>query len=235
MPDKTSTAGVSERYQGEAGAEYAAHYHSDPMDVGFRLAAEPLYPYLRSSDHLLDFGCAAGGVLRHLAPRVARAEGLEVNPHTSATARSLGFTVYNSLDELPDELSYDVVVASHVLEHVRDVASTLERLRAVLRPGGRLLVMLPMEDWRTATQREWERGDIDHHLYTWTPRLIANLLHETGYEVSDVTIRTTAWHPRLFPLMRVGLGKPAFWAFSVLKRRRELFAIAHQPAGQTRP
>ena len=54
--------------------------------------------------------------------------------------------VYASLDDLPLRPTYDVIMSNHVLEHVRDVCGTLERLRQWLKPGGRIVLKLPIDD-----------------------------------------------------------------------------------------
>jgi len=88
---------------------------------------------------------------------------------------------------------------------------------------------LPIDDAHTAYQRDWSRNDSDHHLQTWTPRLFANVLFESGFEVKECRVITSAWHPRLFPLMKIGLGPFAFWMLALIKRRRQLFAVAINP------
>ncbi|WP_162806564.1 methyltransferase domain-containing protein [Sphingosinicella terrae] len=48
--------------------------------------------------------------------------------------------------DLPDA-SFDVAIASHVLEHVDD-RKTLAELRRILRPGGQVMIMVPLvEGW----------------------------------------------------------------------------------------
>lgn len=220
---------VSNRYQGEAGSHYVAHYQADPEEIGYELNFAYFKPLLRPTDAVLDFGCGNGGMLRLIDGYVDRAEGLEVNPHAAATARALGLTVHADLAGLSAVSAYDVVVSNHVLEHIRDVPGTLEALRACLKPGGRLVLKLPIDDWRAPKQQRWSKDDIDHHLQTWTPRLIANVLYESGFEVDDIRIITSAWHPKLFPLRKLRLDKLAYWAFAMLKRRRQLFVVGHAP------
>jgi SAM-dependent methyltransferase len=149
-----------------------------------------------------------------------------VNPHSRALASASGRPVYEAIEQLPDS-EFDVVISNHVLEHIRDVPTTLERLRAKLRPGGRLLLKLPLDDWRSRNQRLPSSTDIDHHLHTWTPLLLGNTLKESGFVVDECRVITSAWHPRLFPLARIGLGKAAFWAFAAVMKRRQVFAVAH--------
>lgn len=220
---------VSSHYQGDAGKRYAAYYQADPNHLGYRIDLDYFLPYIKPADVVLDLGCGNGGMLRVLKPKVQRADGVEVNPHAAETARASGLTIYPRVEALPTTPTYDVVLSNHVLEHVRDVSTTLERVRASMKPGGLLLLKLPMEDWRARDQRRWEKDDINHHLQTWTPRLIANVLFESGFEVEDARVLTSAWHPRLFPLVRLGLGSLAFWAMAVLKKRRQLFVVGRVP------
>jgi 2-polyprenyl-3-methyl-5-hydroxy-6-metoxy-1,4-benzoquinol methylase len=220
---------TSQHYVGPRGEQYAAHRQSDPLNPGYAIDFAYFRPYLKETDVVLDFGCGNGGILRLIEQMVEHAEGLEVNPASASIARLQKLTVFSSFDALAPEPRYDVIVSNHVLEHVRDTCSTLEELRAHLKPGGRLVVKLPIDDARVPYQREWSRDDSDHHLQTWTPRLFANALFESGFEVNECRVIASAWHPRLFPLMKIGLGPFAFWMLALIKRRRQLFAVATNP------
>ena len=217
---------VSSHYLGEAGRRYAAHHQSSTDHAGFALNLAYFEPYLAPSDVVLDFGCGNGGMLRLLRERVARADGLEVNPTAAEVAEATGSMIYRRLSDLPDRPTYDAVVSNHVLEHVRDPSSTLERLRECIKPGGLFVTKLPLDDFREGLQRTWAKDDINHHLHTWTPRLFANTLYEAGYEVRECRIITSAWHPKLFPLIKLGLAPFAFRALATIKKRRQLFAVA---------
>ena len=56
-----------------------------------------------------------------------------------------------------------------------------------------MVLRLPLDDWRE--QRD-PADDGNRHLYTWTPRLIANLLREAGFQVERAEVVTYAWPPR---------------------------------------
>ncbi len=220
---------VSSHYLGAAGERYVAERLRDPTHMGYALNLKWFQPHLRSSDRVLDFGCGSGGILRLVKESVATADGLEVNPAARAIAEQCGCRVWPSLEDLPADALYDAIISNHVLEHVPNVCGTLIALRKHLRPAGLFIAKLPIDDVHAPRQRTWSADDVDHHLQTWTPRLFANVLLESGYEVRECRVLTWAWHPWLCPLTRVGLGPLAFWAFAVIKRRRQLFAVGAKP------
>jgi 2-polyprenyl-3-methyl-5-hydroxy-6-metoxy-1,4-benzoquinol methylase len=221
---------VSEHYQGTRGERYLQERQRDVAHAGFALNYGRFRPYLKPSDVILDFGCGNGGMIRAMKEHYARVDGLEVNPKSAALARESGARIMGSLSELPADQSYDAVVSNHVLEHVRDVCGTLEALRPSIRPGGLFIASLPIDDFRSRHQRRFSREDIDRHLQTWTPRLFANVLFESGFEVVDVHVINWAWHPKLFPFMKVGLGMAAFRAAAILLKSRGLLGVGRVPS-----
>jgi len=139
--------------------------------------------------------------------------------------------VIEGAGELP-ESGADVVISNHALEHTLDPLGDLRALRRALRPGGKLVLWLPIDDWRA--QREPADGDDrDHHLYTWTPRLLANLLREAGFELRECRVVAHAWPTNRYATLHRVLPAPLFElaarAWSRLRRRRQLMALALRP------
>lgn len=99
---------------------------------------------------VFELGCAAGKTLGHFKAQGATfVAGLELVPEVAERARARGDVdwlevgdIESRTIDLPDE-SFDLVIASHVLEHVRDPWSVLKRLVRLLRPGGQLVGSLP--------------------------------------------------------------------------------------------
>ncbi len=228
MSDAMQSA-VSSHYTGDAGKEYVKMRQGSPMWPGYGINLEAFKPYLNKSQVALDFGCGNGGMLRLLPPLVAKVDGLEVNPAAREIALQFGQRVFSAINELPTTPTYDVVVSNHVLEHVPDVCATLSRVRQSMKPGAKIVIKLPLDDWRAAHQRTWGRGDTDYHIQTWTPRLFANVLYETGFDVNECRVMTYAWHPKLFWSINLGISPLVFWAFAAWKNRRQLFAVGTNP------
>lgn len=94
----------------------------------------------------------AGATVLHFAPEPALRSLLQTlsGSYTSADIQPgrADMTLDVERLDLADD-SYDVIVASHILEHVDD-SLALTELRRVLRPGGRAILFTPViEGWAT--------------------------------------------------------------------------------------
>ena len=105
-------------------------------------------------------------------------------------------------DRLPyAEASFDVAVATQVLEYVKDVPDVLAEMTRVLRPGGRVLVLDTDWDsivWHSSDDRRmarvlaaWEQHLVDPHL----PRRLRGWLERAGLQVTP---------PQVVPLCNAG-------------------------------
>jgi len=217
---------VSERYQGSEGEAYYA-WQRGSGEISSVLDVPVFQPYVGPDDAVLDFGCGSGALLAALSsgPKF----GVELNAAARREASEAGIEVAASMDEVAAE-SIDVVISNHALEHVLEPLAELRLLRGVLKPGGRLVLRLPLDDWRT--QRD-HADDGNHHLYAWTPRLIANLLREAGFAVERSEVVTYAWPPRSAALVD-RLPRSVFdllaRATAVALRRRQLLVVARRDA-----
>ncbi|NLT05408.1 MAG: methyltransferase domain-containing protein [Solirubrobacterales bacterium] len=225
MSDERPAPGAASHYRGAAAEDYLA-YQRSIGELGATLNRWKFEPHVGPGDRVVDFGCGTGGLLAGLD--VAQRTGVEPSEPARAAAAARGLTVLASAAELPDGAA-DVVISNHALEHATAPLAELRELRRALRPGGRLVLWLPLDDWRV--QRHPDPGEPDHHLYAWTPRLLANLLAEAGFEGVDCEVVTRAWPPRAHLLVR--LPRPVFDAlgrvWAVVRRRRQLAAVAHRP------
>jgi SAM-dependent methyltransferase len=216
--------GASTHYLGQAGTDYFAYQHAGGLLRGQLNARTKFASFVRPSDTVLDFGCGGGTLLRSL--ECARRVGVEINPVARAEAASHGIEVFETPAEVPDGVA-DLLVSNHALEHVTSPVAALQALRTKLKPGGKLVLVVPLDDWRG--QLTYDPKDIDHHLYTWTPLLLGNLLSEAGYRVREVNVLTHAWFPnwpRWIGRLPTSVFDAVCWAYSIYSRRRQLVAVA---------
>ena len=161
---------------------------------------------------VLDFGCGFGQVIQALQSLgYARAEGADVEPAAVAHGKASGHIVTDlraSADFFRAQRGqFDVIIAQHVLEHIpkSEVVHTVQSLRNLLRPNGKLIVAVP--NGQAFTGAYWAYEDVTHQTL-YTAGSIYHVLRAGGF--SDVqfldidctaglgpvkaVIRRAAWH-----------------------------------------
>lgn len=115
--------------------DHNAHYHR-----------YLLHQIPSGANRCLDIGCGLGLFARKLAERFNIVDALDVDEAVLATAAGLGFAAniaYINGDFLATDLpetAYDTIVAIASLHHM-DMAAALQKIRLLLRPGRKLLVL----------------------------------------------------------------------------------------------
>jgi SAM-dependent methyltransferase len=149
---------------------------------------------------ILEIGCSNGetGALALAEGKCGRYCGVELLPAAAATARErLTEVVQGDIEEIAlpwPEHSFDVLILSEVLEHLRDPWRVLERLRPLLRPGGRVFASTPNVAHREIIlmliRGRWELrsyGALDAtHLRWFTPTSLRQAFEAAGYVVDSV-------------------------------------------------
>ena len=91
------------------------------------------------------------------------------------------------------EREFDVVCGWHVLEHIANPLSTLQRLRRAIAPAGVALFEVPnFQSVRGQRERlAWRLLQPTHHVAQYGPRSLAQLLARAGFD--DVEVETVPW------------------------------------------
>lgn len=185
--------------------------------------------WIRPGTAVLELGSASGYFTEFLATRARIVDIVEVDADAATkAARFARRTVVADLEgerwmaELGGE-RYDTIVCADVLEHVRDGARLLDRLRGLLAPAGELLLSVPnvahdaiianLVDERFEYGGEGLLDPTHLRLYTW--RSLARVLHESGFGIREWEATTlpafdTEFRLRsesLPPSLRDALGK----------------------------
>ena len=156
---------------------------------------------------LLDLGCWVGFLLAEARDRGWRTLGVEPSEFASRYAREqLGLDVIQG-DLLHAELpggGFDAVVMADVIEHLPRPAEALDRIAALLRPGGVLYLALPDAGSRLARRmgpRWW--SVIPTHVHYFTRPSLLTLLRRRGYEPLWIGTAPKAFTMRYY-LDRIG-------------------------------
>lgn len=139
---------------------------------------------------LLDIGTAAGAFVAAARDRGWQAEGCEPNAWLADWGSThYGITIrQGSLFDQPyEEGTFDVITLWDVIEHTPDPRAVLDRCRALLKPGGILVVNYPdIGSWiARILGRRW-LFLTSVHLYYFDRRTIRMILDKAGYTVETV-------------------------------------------------
>ena len=152
--------------------------------------------------------------LLHFAPEGALEERLRARLPGYVTCDldpAIGDLTIDVTDiDLPDE-SFDGVICSHVLEHVEDDRSAMRELRRVVRPGGWVIVSVPIDRSRPRSLEDpsvvTPEDRLRHYWQEDHVRLygldIFERLRDAGFEVEDERVEDWA-DPEA--IARYGLG-----------------------------
>lgn len=145
--------------------------------------------YIRHTDTVLDFGCGGGYLLNQI--HCKKRLGVEINSSAHKTAQNNGIKVFNKINQVPNN-SADVIISNHALEHSLNPYYELKQLFRILKPEGKIVICVPCE----SVLNKYVPNDINHHVFTWSPLCLGNLLGEAGFKVIESKGFISAWPPK---------------------------------------
>ena len=118
--------------------------------------------HLPADGPILDIGTSTGTNLRMLRDLgFSRVEGVDTSTESVrwCESKGLGHVTLGDVCNLPfEDASFEMVLATDIIEHVDDDATAIREIRRVLKPGGFVLVTVPafMSLWGL-------QDDVSHH------------------------------------------------------------------------
>lgn len=161
---------------------------------------------------LLDVGCARGHLSAVLASQGWRVTGIEYDAADAAIARDKGIdvivgTAEDAMGTMNEK--FDVIVFADVLEHFVHPEDVLSQARALLVPGGRIVISIPNVAHLSVRLQllmgsftYTDRGILDRtHLHFYTKKTLKKMIVGAGLDTIYIGA-TPAPVEEVFPVLR---------------------------------
>jgi len=166
-----------------------------PYSVRFGRAESTVAPF--GQCRMLEIGFGHGIYLREMHRLGWEVYGCDISRHkVEQLKRELGgdHVFLGRIEDIslaPE--SFDLIVLWHVIEHLHEPRLMLDRIRGLLRPGGRLMIGTPnVHSIEARILRRWWIGfEVPRHLIVFSQKALVQLLVDQGFEVARV--RPSLW------------------------------------------
>ncbi len=173
-----------------------------PKHYLWRAHNEYLIDGVRPGERVLDIGCGNSAYQQWIAEKASDVLGIDIRAERidearrNCTMENVRFELMDVTETLPPG-PFDVVICSHVLEHLDDPVAVLRRLSKAV---PRILVKVPLadSDWMKLVKRDlglfW-MDDRDHRR-EYTQAMLRQQLQSAGWRLTDMVrgydLRATA-------------------------------------------
>ena len=196
-----------QKYESEYHQEVHGYLHDDYYyGLRARISKRQYFQGMKTrGKKVFEYGIGLGQNIVLLDNRC----GYDISKYAREFSTKKGIKVYSDEAKVPKG-EFDIVLSSHVLEHLRKPYENLVYLRERLAKDGKLVLVLPKE-------RHGRAGftpDVHNHLFAWNFRAINNLLYDAGFEaVSNNFIYGRGYHA-LLPISKMSFEAyyKATWA-----------------------
>jgi SAM-dependent methyltransferase len=179
-------AELARHYAGAYSLARRAAYGTEYLSLMNRRAASQVRFIERHTGPLagrraLDAGCGIGALVRALATAGCEAVGYDADEAAVDEGRRQGANVHTGL--APAGGDYDLLTASHVLEHLPNLRAALPDLAARVHEGGFLFIEVP----NSFDALFGPAFDAESHLHFFTPASLRQWLEAASLEVVAIT------------------------------------------------
>lgn len=176
-------------------------------DAGFYKLEKDIFSCFRKSSagmddsnnapSILDVGCATGALLASFCTHETsgqksspewRVTGVEISPCAFYAQNERGLNVYNKpLEEINfPGCSFDVILASHLIEHLNDPAVFLHECRRILKDNGHIFITTPnISGFQARLYGRLWRSAIFDHICLFSRRTLSKMMKKNGFKTES--------------------------------------------------
>lgn len=176
------------------------HYVQGRKDIsGFskvlKILFAPFSPFFRTvkiveEGRYLDVGCGIGYFPLTMKYLGMEPNGVEPAGFDPELSKRYNLNIFNgTLDQAKFKDNYfDVISLNHVLEHVNSPSETIRELNRILKPGGYLIIAVPVKDSLASKLfgKYWAQVDTPRHLYLFSREILEEYARKYDFDILKV-------------------------------------------------
>jgi 2-polyprenyl-3-methyl-5-hydroxy-6-metoxy-1,4-benzoquinol methylase len=147
-----------------------------------------VHPFIKENIKVLEIGCANGGLLRFFSEMGHEVTGLDLGEQEIEFGKkyyNLNL-IHKSIDDYYSQEKQDLIIMIHVIEHLTDCQTTMNKIFENLNDSGLLYISAP--DIDTLKNGEIYKGDWlklmqNAHTIHFDKKSMQNLLQKYGFEL----------------------------------------------------
>jgi len=156
--------------------------------------------------NILECGLARGGVADRLSKEGAVCQGIDINPRQLEGVSVIQRDLNEGFPKL--DKKFDVIFAGEVMEHIYDDAKFVQNCKALLAPGGILILTVPHLFFSVNRLRMLFGmmplfAYAPYHYHFYSIKTLSGLLEGQGLRVKDLTSSHVLFSKRRHPIGKV--------------------------------
>jgi len=198
------------------------------LRITFRKLMRRLKRQNLTGGHLLEIGCGYGFLLEEAEPYFQTVTGTDFDSESIHRIKQLDFQGFRGgVDSLPDSKSYDLIIATGVIEHIYNPIEFITQLRQYLNTDGWILLATPQMNsfWLKLQGKHWPSFKIPEHVTYYDYSTLTEL-----FKRCQATQMIQLSYPHAYPLgmisQKLGLPLPAWLSQYHIWLPNTMFAIA---------
>ncbi len=170
-------------FEGGEGGYSSYEEQENTLRLTFRRFLKVLKKRYNVGGSLLEIGCGYGYLLSEAGKYFSNIEATDFSAKALSNASKFAHAVYQgSIDAVPANKKYDLIILAHVIEHIYSPLDFLSKVQSYLKPGGLMAVATPNKGslWFPVMRERWPSFKVPEHITFYEKKTLSLLMEKTG-------------------------------------------------------